>query len=179
MRSTILTLATCIVVCGCATQPAVDVDYDTTKDFSTLKTYQWMPATGNAASDELLVSRIRNAVDSQLQAKGHTLVQSNPDFLVAMQLSGRTAYGGSTGVGMSVGIPVGSRGRISVGGGKSKAIEKKEGTLVLDFLDAKTKSLAWRGTASATAEPNASPEQQQQRINQVVGELLASFPPNK
>jgi len=50
MRSTILTLATCIVVCGCATQPAVDVDYDTTKDFSTLKTYQWMPATGNAAS---------------------------------------------------------------------------------------------------------------------------------
>ena len=120
MRSTILTLATCIVVCGCATQPAVDVDYDTTKDFSTLKTYQWMPATGNAASDELLVGRIRNAVDSQLQAKGHTLVQSNPDFLVAMQLSGRTAYGGSTGVGMSVGIPVGSRGRISVGGGKDR-----------------------------------------------------------
>lgn len=179
MKSTALVLTACSVLFGCATQPTVDVDYDTTKDFSTLKAYQWMPATGNAASDELLVGRIRNAVDSQLQAKGHTLATDNPDFLIAMQLSGRSTYGGSTGVGMSVGIPVGSRGRISVGGGKSKAIEKKEGTLVLDFLDAKTKSLAWRGTASATAQPNASPEQQQQRVDQVVGELLASFPPKK
>jgi hypothetical protein len=173
-----LALAVCVLF-GCATQPNVDVDYDTTKDFSTLKTYQWMPATGNAAGDELLVGRIRNAVDSQLQAKGHALATDNPDFLVAMQLSGRTAYGGSTGVGMSVGIPVGSRGSISVGGGKSKAIEKTEGTLVLDFLDAKTKSLAWRGTASGTVQPSTSPEQQQQRINQVIGELLASFPPHK
>ena len=179
MRSTMLALAACSVLFGCATQPTVDVDYDTTKDFSALKSYQWTPATGNAAGDELLVGRIRSAVDSQLQAKGHALATDNPDFLIAMQLSGRTAYGGSTGVGMSVGIPVGSRGRISVGGGKSKAIEKKEGTLVLDFLDAKTKSLAWRGTASATAQPDASPEEQQQRINKVIAELLASFPPKK
>jgi hypothetical protein len=174
-----LALATCIFIVGCASPLTMDFDYDTAADFAALKTYDWMPATGNAAADELLVKRIRNAVDSQLQAKGHALAAGNPDFLVAMQLSGKTAYGGSTGVGVSVGVPVGRAGRISVGGGKSKPIEKKEGTLVLDFLDAKTKSLVWRGTASGAVQPAASPEEQQQRINEVIAELLARFPPKK
>jgi hypothetical protein len=164
---------------GCAAPLTMDFDYDTAADFAALKTYDWMPATGNAAADELLVKRIRNAVDSQLQAKGHELAAGNPDFLIAMQLSGKTAYGGSAGVGVSVGIPVGRAGRISVGGGKSKPIEKKEGTLVLDFLDAKTKSLVWRGTASGAVRPTVSPEEQQQRINEVIAELLARFPPKK
>jgi hypothetical protein len=125
------------------------------------------------------VKRIRNAVDSQLQAKGHALTADTADFLIAMQLSGKTAYGGSTGVGVSVGVPVGRAGRISVGGGKSKLIEKKEGTLVLDFLDAKTKSLVWRGTASGAVRPATSPEEQQQRINEVIAELLTRFPLKK
>jgi len=179
MKNAMLALATCIVMVGCAAPLTMDFDYDTEADFAALKTYDWMPATGNAAADELLVKRIRNAVDSQLQAKGHALAAGTPDFLIAMQLSGKTAYGGSTGVGVSVGVPVGRAGRISVGGGKSKPIEKKEGTLVLDFLDAKTKSLVWRGTASGAVEPAASPEAQQQRINEVIAELLARFPPKK
>jgi hypothetical protein len=96
-----------------------------------------------------------------------------------MDVSGRPVYAGSTGVGMSVGIPVGSHGRISVGGGKSKPIEKQEGTLELKFLDANTKALVWQGTASRTVDPATSPEEQQKRINEVVAELLAHFPPPK
>ncbi len=122
-----------------------------------------MPATGNAASDELLVKKIRTTLDSQLQAKGRTPTQADADFLIGMQLSGKTTYGGSTGVGVSVGIPVGRAGRVSVGGGKSVPTEKKEGTLVVDFVDAKTRSLLWRATASGAVDPAATPEQQQQR----------------
>jgi len=125
----------------------------------------------------LLVKRIKTTVDSQLQAKGPVPAEANPDFLIGMQLSGKSTYGGSTGVGVSVGIPVGRAGRVSVGGGKSQAIEKKEGTLVLDFVDAKSKSLLWRATASGAVEPKSSPEQQQQRINAVVAEMLSYFPP--
>src|SRR5262245_1294230 len=139
----------------------------------------WMPATGNAAKDELLVKRIRSAVDAQLQAKGRAASAGNPDFLIAMQLSGRTAYGGSAAVGVSVGIPVGRAGRVSVGGARSKPIEKKEGTLVLDFLDAKTKPLLWRATASGAVEANPTPDEQQKRINAVIAEMLAYFPPKK
>ena len=175
-----LAVAVMIVVIGCAATPlAVNYDYDTAADFTSLKNFSWMPPAGNAGSDDLLVKRIKNAVNVQLQAKGRTEVPENPDFLIAMQLSGKTVHEGSKGVGMSVGIPVGRAGSLSVGGGKSKDVVKTEGTLVLDFVDAKTQSLVWRATASAAVTPAASPEEQQARINEVVAEMLKRFPPNK
>jgi len=178
-----LALALAVMTAGCATTPGSDVDvtfdYDTAANFDGLKSYSWMPPAGNAASDELLVKRIKNSLDSQLQAKGRAPAEASPDFLIGMQLSGKTTYGGSTGVGVSVGIPVGRAGRVSVGGGKSQAIEKKEGQLVLDFVDAKSKSLLWRATASGAVNPGQTPEQQQQRINGVIAEMLSQFPPGK
>ena len=166
-----------IALIGCAKPLAVNYDYDTAADFTALKTFSWMPPTGNAVGDDLLVKRIKGAVDTQLKAKGRTNAPEAPDFLIAMQLSGKTVYSGSTAVGASVGIPVGRAGTISVGGGKSKPHEKTEGTLVLDFLDAKTQSLVWRATATAAVTPGISPEEQQARINSVVAEMLKQFPP--
>lgn len=168
-----------IAVAACATTSGTDVtfDYDTAADFASLKSFNWMPATGNAAADELLVKRIKNSLDTQLQAKGRMPSSADPDFLVGMQLSGRTINGSSTAVGVSVGIPVGRAGRVSVGGGKAIPNQKTEGTLVFDFVDPKTKSLLWRATASGAVNPKATPDEQQQRINAVVAEMLAYFPP--
>jgi Domain of unknown function (DUF4136) len=159
--------------------PAVNFDYDTAADFAALKTFDWMPATGNAAGDELLVKKIRNTVDTQLQAKGRSMAAVNPDFLIGMELSGKTVNSGSVGVGVSVGIPVGRRGTVSVGGGKSKAREKKEETLVIDFVDAKTRSLIWRATVTDAVNPSATPEQKQQKIDEVIAAMLVQFPPRK
>jgi hypothetical protein len=178
MKNIMLLLALCISVTGYAA-PAVNFDYDTAADFAALKTFDWMPATGNAAGDELLVKKIRNTVDAQLQAKGCNKAAENPDFLIGMELSGKTITGGSTGVGVSVGIPVGRMGRVSVGGGKSRTSEKKEGTLVIDFVDAKTKSLVWRATFTDAVNPSATPEQKQQKIDAVIAEMLTQFPPRK
>ncbi|MFL6648584.1 MAG: DUF4136 domain-containing protein [Sulfurifustaceae bacterium] len=179
MKNTMLVLAIGFGLVGCATPLAMNVDYDKAANFGALKTYDWMPPTGNAAANDLLVKRIKGSVDSQLQTKGRTMTTDNPDFLIAMQLSGKTTYGGSVGAGVSVGIPVGRAGSISVGGGKSAPREKKEGTVILEFVDPKTKSLLWRGTASGAVNPAATPEQQQQRIDEVVGKMLAQFPPGK
>lgn len=178
MRNAILALVLGMAV-ACATPPAVTSDYDTTADFAALKTFDWMPATGNAAGDELLIKKIRNTVDVQLRAKGRKMAADNPDFLVGMELSGKTTYGGSTAVGMSVGIPVGRAGTVSVGGGKSRPREKKEGMLILSFVDAKNKSLVWRATAEFAVNPSASPEEKQQQINEVIAAMLAQFPPKK
>jgi len=181
VRRAFAVMVTAISIAGCATTSGMDVtfDYDTAANFEALKSFSWMPPAGNAAGDELLVKRIRTTLDTQLQAKGRTPAEANADFLIGMQLSGKSTYGGSTGVGVSVGIPVGRAGRVSVGGGKSQAIEKKEGQLVLDFVDPKTKSLLWRGTASGAVNPKTSPEEQQQRINAVIAEMLSYFPPAK
>src|SRR5262245_14250282 len=108
MKSVILASVLALAAAGCAAPPMdIDFDYDTGADYASLKTFSWMPATGNAAADELLVKRIRASVDRGLQAKGRTPAADNPDFLIAMQLSGKTVHGGSVGMGVSVGIPVG------------------------------------------------------------------------
>jgi hypothetical protein len=178
MKNIMLVFMLCFAAAGYAA-PAVTSDYDTAADFDALKTFDWMPATGNAAGDELLVKRIRSTVDAQLQAKGRTMSADNPDFLIGMELSGQTITGGSVGVGMSVGIPVGRRGSLSVGGGKSRSSEKKEGTLVMDFVDAKTKSLIWKATVTDAVDPSASAEQKQKKIDEVIAAMLAQFPPKK
>ena len=122
MKNLMLALAIGFAVAGCASSPlTTDVDYDTTMDFAAQKTFAWMPPTGNAVANELLVNRIRSSVDQQLQAKGRAPAAGNPNFLIAMDLSGKTAYG----------------------------------------------------------EPGLSPEEQQKRIDGVIAQMLAQFPPKK
>ena len=83
MRNTVLALVLCIPVAGYAASLAVNYDYDKAADFAALKTFDWMPATGNAAGDELLVKKIRNTVDAQLQAKGRKIAADKEALEVA------------------------------------------------------------------------------------------------
>jgi hypothetical protein len=164
---------------GCASSLEVQYDYDPGADFSKLRTFGWLPRNPDPPPQQLRVKRIQSAVNSQLQAKGLKPASDNPDFLIGMQVSGRTTDAGSVGVGASIGIPVGSRGTVSVGGGRRKPIEKTEGTLILDFVSPKDRSLIWHGAATGSVHPDATPEEQEQRINQAVREMLENFPPRR
>lgn len=166
-----------IILIGCASLK-VSHDYDPGIDFAALKTFDWIPMSGQAGASELTLKKIVGAVNRQLNEKGFTMNSSSPDFLIGMQVSGKTSYGGSLGLGASVGIPVG-KGYVSVGGGKSKAREKREGELVLDFINPESKSLIWRGTVSSTINPHASAAEQQDLINRAVSGMLEQFPPQK
>ncbi|MEW6684544.1 MAG: DUF4136 domain-containing protein [Nitrospirota bacterium] len=176
-RHSPLIVALCLVLISCAGL-VVESDYDPAFDFSRLKTYDWAPPPADRSIDDLTEKRLRSAVNSELQAKGYALSQDAPDFVIAMLVTTETTTAGSVGVGASVGIPVG-RGTISVGGGKSEPRIKEEGTLVLDFRDAQSQSVIWKGSASAALHPSSSPEAQQDRIKRAVAELLAKFPPKK
>jgi len=167
------------VAAGCATPLTVEHDYDTAYDFSKLKTYDWLPSPPGNQMEDMTEKRVQGAVNSQLQTKSYSRSADSPDFLVSVEGVKKTVTGGTVAVGASIGIPVGSRGSVRVGGGKSKPQEKQEGTLSLNIVDAKTQTVIWKGTATAALQPKTSPEEQQQRINQVIAELLKSFPPGK
>jgi hypothetical protein len=176
MPSYAFALAVLIVVAvGCAPL-AVEYDYDTTYDFTKLKTYDWAPSQPGSEKEELTAKRLEQAVNSQLQAKGYARTAS-PDFLIAMEGVRKTVTGGSVGVGASISVPVGSHGSMSVGGGRSKPRVKQEGTLYLNFIDPGSNALIWQGSATAEIREKSSPEEQQQRINQIVAEILKNFPP--
>jgi len=49
---------------------------------------------------------------------------------------------------------------------------------VLDIIDAEAKTLVWRGTATGTMDgAQRSPEEMQNRINEVIGKVMSNFPP--
>jgi hypothetical protein len=89
----------------------------------------------------------------------------------------KSVESGSVGVGASIAVPVGSRGSVSLGGGKSKPRVKQEGELTVLITERASGTLVWKGMVSAEIGLKKSPEEQQQQINAVIAELLKNFPP--
>jgi len=167
-----------ILVCAAGCAPlTVDYDYDTTYDFTKLKTYDWLPSPQGDQMEDMTEKRFQGALNNQLQAKGYTLSGESPDFLLSMEGVKKTVQGGSTAVGASIAVPVGSHGSVSIGGGKSKPRVKQEGELSVLITERAAGKLLWKGIASAELKGKQSPEEQQRQINAVIAELLKNFPP--
>ncbi len=158
---------------------SVSYDYDQDVDFTKYQTYAWMPESRATPADaraalqrnQLLDKRIKSAVNAQLPGKGLRLDADAPDLLLVYH----------TGVEEKVhvtdsGHRYGRRYR-GWGGRNVTVTQYQEGTLILDFVDAKSNALVFRCTAQAVLEHNPSPEQIDQKINDAVTKMLESYPP--
>lgn len=166
-----------VLAAGCVTPLTVDFDYDPAYDFSRLKTFAWAPSSPGDQMEEFTEKRFQGSLTSQLQAKGYSQSAESPDFLITIEGIKKTVESGRTGVGMSVAVPVGSHGSVSLGGGKSKPRTKQEGELTVLFTERASGKPVWKGMASAELKGKQSPEEQQKNINLVIAELLKNFPP--
>jgi hypothetical protein len=156
---------------GTAFAQQVTTDFDHQANFAQYKTYSWEAIK---PGDSLWDARIKTAVDSQLQAKGWTRVDSGGDVCIVAikttqtQRSLQTFYDGFGG---------GWRWRGFGGMGESTTTENdyKEGTLVVDLYDAKTKQLIWRGSAEDTLSNKA--EKNEKNLEKGVAKMFKKFPP--
>ena len=88
----LLVIIVAAAMAGCSTME-VNYDYDPKASFAGLKTYAWLDEpqkpTGDPRIDgnTILRDRIHKAVDTELAARGHRLVDRDPDFLVAYHVS--------------------------------------------------------------------------------------------
>ncbi len=162
----------------------VSQDYDSSKDFSSLKTYEWQaksqPKTGDIRVDNpLLDARIRSAINDSLSKKGYQkITQGRPDFNVAYKYQVRSKIE-SDNVKVGVGFGRGSRGRyggIGVESG-SNISQYDEGMLVIDLNDASKGDLLWRGTGTARVSQHSKPEEITKGVNEAVEKILSQFPP--
>ena len=152
----------------------VKTDYDRSVNFGSYKTYSWMKVQTN---DELLVGRIKEAVNMALAAKGWTQVESGADVcIVAMEMTTEhktlnTYYDGFGG---------GWGWRRWGGGGFGEATTTEDtyevGTLVIDLFDTKARQLIWRGSSSG-ALSNKS-DKNIRELDKGVQKMFAHFPPN-
>jgi len=151
---------------SCASIYGVKYDFDQQANFADLKTFDWMPVPEKAGINSLVVQRVKKTVNAELQAKGLMMTSNNPDFLIAqhfekkdkMQIRdwGFGCYWGLSGV---------------------STYEYEEGSFILDFVDAKSKKMIWRGAAKAEVQNINTPEKSEKLINEAVQEILKNFPP--
>ena len=162
-------------VVSCSTIYGVQYDYDKQADFKNLKTYDWMTVPEKANIDSLKVERVKKAVNAELQAKGLKMTSNNPDFLIAEHLGKKdkvqvTNWGYDYGRHDRYwGEPRGPVG-ISIH-------EYEEGSLILDFVDTKSKKMIWRGVAKTEVNNVDTPEKKEKLIGEAVQEILKKFPP--
>ena len=168
-----------MTLAGCASKN-VDWDYDPGRSLTHLETYVWMDndkarEQEGYHTDALEEQRIRNSVNSIMQARGYRLGSSKDeaDFLVNYATAVQSRVEGqqfTTSVGINrrgYGFGVSNDNLIS---------EYDERTLTVDFVDPETKNVIWRGRSRTRVQNKLSPQQRTDRINQEVMNILEGFP---
>ena len=175
--------AATLVIGGCS-GVQVNQDYDPATNFKSMQAYRWESETQEKTGDlridnPLRDTRIRAAVARQLSDKGFVQTEDgNATFLVRYQYTLRQKIE-SDGAGGGIGFGVGSYGRhggIAIGTGNNIR-EYDEGTLTIDFVDAASQTLLWRGTGTQRYREFNDPEKTSRDINTLVEKILAQFPP--
>lgn len=161
-----------LLLATCALTLAQDVSTNSMPgvDFSKYHTYKWVTIEGATYPNQIVDAQIKQAVDSQLAAKGLTKAEGDKaDLLVGYQASVSSekqwnAYG---------------TGGFRWGGGMATAQQStiEAGTLVLDMYDPATKQLVWTGRVSKTLDPSANQEKKQKNLDKAMQKLLKNFPP--
>ncbi|MEZ5066829.1 MAG: DUF4136 domain-containing protein [bacterium] len=150
---------------GCA-GPQVTTDWDRAADFRAYRTFAWAPsrATGDVPGEyDILDKRIRRAVDAELQARGMTSARSekSADVLLVYRLHTRDRIDVYRHYGWRFGP-------------RTVATREKEGTLVLQVVDAHQQAVVWEGRGTDVLRPSDHPDEQ---VGKVVAKILEGFPP--
>lgn len=176
-----LLLLTVVMLASCGSGIKISTDYDKNVSFTKYKTYSIFQFTDKGPGiSELNRDRIINAIKKELEAKGMTENNTTPDLLVnatavtkdKKQVTGTTNYYGYGGYYRPYYWGPGFGGTTTY-----NVYEYRDGSLIIDLVDASTKKLVWQGTGNKEIDkPLKNPETV---IPEAVAKILATFPPGK
>jgi predicted DNA-binding transcriptional regulator len=164
----LFTCGVLLLLCSAAAMAqSVQTDYDRNFNLANLKTYGFYQQE-RGARDPLAASpindrRIHDALIAQLNGNGFTS-SDTPDFLIG--------YFVSTKAGLDI---QDNRFGWFQRRGSVNVEQVTEGTLVVVFVDAKTKQEVWRGYATGTINPKNLNED----VNKAVTKLVQKFKKNQ
>jgi hypothetical protein len=162
-RQLITALALAALTAGVVYAQHVTTDSDPAAPFATYKTYAWTPGTASAVS--LTEQRIHDGVNAQLQGKGMTQVNSNPNVFVATHVMTHTVPQ----------VIADGFGPWGFGAGMATVQTYTEGSLIVDLYDATTRKMVWRGVA--TTAVSSKPEKNASKIDKSLMKMFARYPP--
>jgi hypothetical protein len=167
----VIVLTAALSLCGVVLGQDVHYNAMPGTDFSKYHTYKWITIEGASHPNQIVDAEIKQAVDTQLVAKGLTKVNNDAaDLYVGYQVAVDqqkqwNAYGMGGGFGWGGGTATVTSSTIDVG------------TLVLDMYDRTAKQLVWTGKATKTLDPSSNEEKNQKNLDKAVQKLLKHFPP--
>ena len=149
-------------------------DYDQQVDFNQYKTYAFFkPGIDRADISDLDKKRILRAIETEMAANGFTKSE-DPDLLVSIftktkeniNIYQNNMMGWGYGWGWNPWF---------WGAGPNTVNTTSEGTLYIDFVDAEDKELVWQGMGTGALAKKVN--RKQERINEIVEEILEAYPP--
>lgn len=181
---------------GCS---AVNVQEKKGVDFSRYRTYDWAKTDVKATGDQnpiykssLAEQMIKDAINSEFGKLGIQQAQNNaqPDFYVTYHLyveDAERTVSNPPAAGFAYPYAVSYRGGflpVNYGYWYSPAYfntgyrteQYKEGTLILDIIDARSNDLVWRGSI---ADPVDNPAQFGKQFSESARDILEKFPAQK
>ena len=168
-------IAFLLVATACASV-STSYDYDKSADFKKGMTYNWDKHTQDLAIDQLNKTRIINAVEKEMAARGYTKSDS-PDFLVDLHLKlqqEESATATTTGPGAY------GRWGYGWGGGFSTTTidvnKYVDGTLFINVIDKATEKIIWQGRGEKTIDDKLTPEKRDAQINAAVASIFKQYP---
>ena len=152
----------------------VSYDFDASTNFAALKTYAWV--RGTPLTDEINHRRVVGAIEAQLALRGLTRLETsaNADLLVAyhatfdrdLQINWfSSGWGGYRFAGNRT--------------GSARTEQILVGTLGVDLINAKSKTIVWRAMATKDVDVNAKPEKREKNIDKTVEKLFKNYPPKQ
>jgi len=164
-----------LFIFGSCTSVRVATDYDKQANFNTYNSFAfYKPGIDQAKISDLDKKRILRAIDANLSAKGMSKSES-PTLLVSIFTKERErvdVYNNNFGYGW--GWNPWWYGR---GGWGNTVSTSTEGSLYIDLIDAKTNELVWQGIGSSRLYTGSDIERREEKIREVVAEILAEYPP--
>jgi hypothetical protein len=159
-----------------ACSPAVSVfhDYDRDKDIQSYATYDWKAVDGVESNqnpiyyNELNDKRIKTATDKVFVEKGYQHVSDAPSLLLHYHIIVEDKSIVTMDPNEHQFSPYWMREEMST-------YQYKEGTLILDLMDAETNELVWRGWAVGTLE-DLRPEHFEKKLVKTIERILEPLP---
>ena len=176
-----VTLSALWMASSCGPSLKVSSDYDRNANFAGYKTFALYKEPDSLVTiSPLNHDRIMTAVSAEMTGKGFGQTESDPDLLVnpvaivknKVSVSANSNYYGYGGYYRPYSWGAGYGGYSTT----SYDVEQyKEGSLIIDVLDAKTKKLLWQGTGNSKIDTDI--RDPDQRIREAINKIMADFPP--
>jgi hypothetical protein len=183
MQRSIILLAATALLAGCGGGLKVQANADPEASFNGWQTYRWAERTEEGKQDRrvynyVVEGRVKEAVNLALQEKGfrEDSTASDVDFLVGWHgfLEGQVNFSAVSSVyeyGWGWFHP--GSGYVS---SQTYMNYWRDGTLMIDIVDAREEQLVWRGMGTGSINPDDSLERKQENMNDAARRILKTFP---